>query len=178
MIPPPTGTLELATSSPAAGAGAAVAPRVAIKKPFEILILTFSRPEVAGPEIRAPVLALNTLLSPGQVILPARTFAAVSLASSLGQLAIKPENFLADRLKTRTLEVETENSFAVPFLSWVIRPRFTSFPKAGGPAKIRPMSARAPPSSDLLGIAISLRLYRALLAKAWASLAEGVSSVP
>jgi hypothetical protein len=82
-----------------------------------ILRLTFSRPEVAGPEILAPVDALKTLLSAGQVILPLRTFVAVSLVSSLGQVAIKPENFLAERLKTNTLEVATENSFAVPFLS-------------------------------------------------------------
>ena len=81
-----------------------------------ILRFTFSRPDVAGPEILAPVVALKTLVSPGQVILPARTFAAVSFASSLGQVAIKPENLFAERLKTRTLEDATENSFAVPFL--------------------------------------------------------------
>jgi hypothetical protein len=39
----------------------------------------------------------------------------VSLLSSLGQEAIKPENFFAERLKTKTLEEATENSFAVPF---------------------------------------------------------------
>jgi hypothetical protein len=89
---------------------------VAIRKPFVILRLTFSRPEVAGPEILAPVAALKTLLSVGQVILPPRTFAAVSLVSSLGQEAIKPENFFAERLKTRTLEDATEKSLAAPFL--------------------------------------------------------------
>jgi hypothetical protein len=70
--------------------------------------------------------------------------------SSLGQVAIKPENFLADRLKTRTLEDATENNLAVPFLIWLIRPRFTSLPNAGGPAKINPASAKVPASSDLL----------------------------
>jgi hypothetical protein len=79
-------------------------------------MFTLSRPVVAGPETLAPVVALKTLLSPGQVILPARTFAAVSLVSSLGQVAIKPENFLAERLKTKTLEEATENTFAAPFL--------------------------------------------------------------
>ena len=125
-----------------------MAPKVAIKNPFVIFRLNFSRPEVAGPEILAPVAALKTLLSPGQVIRPPLTLAAVSLVSSLGQEAIKPENFFAERLKTRTLEEATEKSFAVPFLICVIRPRFTSFPKAGAPAKIKPASARAPPSSD------------------------------
>jgi hypothetical protein len=80
-------------------------------------MLTFSRPEVAGPETLAPVVALKMLLSPGQVILPPRTLAAVSLVSSLGQEAINPENFFAERLKTRILVEATENSFAVPFLS-------------------------------------------------------------
>jgi hypothetical protein len=36
--------------------------------------------------------------------------------SSLGQEAIKPENFFAERLKTRTLEDATEKSLAAPFL--------------------------------------------------------------
>ena len=94
----------------------AVVPRVAIKNPFVILTFTFSRPEVAGPEILAPVVALKMLLSLGQVILPPRTLAAVSLASSLGQVAINAENFLAARRNTKTLEEATENSFAVPFL--------------------------------------------------------------
>ena len=93
-----------------------MAPKVAIKNPFVIFRLTFSRPEVAGPEILAPVAALKTLLSPGQVMRPPLTLAAVSLVSSLGQVAIKPANFLVERLKTNTLDVATENSFAVPFL--------------------------------------------------------------
>ena len=90
---------------------------VAIKNPFVILRLTFSRADVAGPETLAPVVALKTLLSPGQVIRPPRTFAAVSLVSSLGHVAINAENFLAERLKTNTLEEATVNSFAVPFFS-------------------------------------------------------------
>ena len=93
-----------------------MAPKVAIKKPFVIFRFTFSRPEVAGPEILAPVAELKTLLSPGQVIRPPLTWLAVSLVSSLGQVPKKPANFLAERLKTNTLEDATENSFAVPVL--------------------------------------------------------------
>lgn len=79
FTPPPTGTLELSISSPVAGDGLAVAPIVAMRKPLVILIGTLRRFFVAGPEILRPVVALKTLLSPGQVILPARRLAAVSL---------------------------------------------------------------------------------------------------
>ena len=76
-MPPPTGTLAVFTnSSPEAefdgvGFGAAVAAvaRVAIRKPFVTLIGTVRIDFELGPLIRLPVLALNALLSFGQVTL-------------------------------------------------------------------------------------------------------------
>ena len=75
LMPPPTGTLALFTiSSPAAefdgvgvGDAVAAAARVAIRKPFVTLIGTVRIDFVLGPLIRFPVLALNALLSFGQV---------------------------------------------------------------------------------------------------------------
>ena len=97
FIPPPTGTLELSTSWLAIGAAPVAAPMVATRKPLTILTGTFSRPWVAGPEILLPVERLKTLLSVGQVIRAPRTLAVVRLVVSDGQLAMKPENFLALR---------------------------------------------------------------------------------
>jgi hypothetical protein len=90
LMPPPTGTLAVFTnSSPEAefvgvgvGAAVAAAARVAIRKPLVTLIGTVRIAFVLGPLMRLPVLALNTLLSFGQVTLADRTCEATKFVAS------------------------------------------------------------------------------------------------
>jgi hypothetical protein len=90
LTPPATGTLALLiNSSPDAefdgvgvGDAVAAAARVAIRKPFVTLIGTVRIDFVLGPLIRFPVLALNALLSFGQVTLADLTCEASKFVAS------------------------------------------------------------------------------------------------
>ena len=135
FTPPPTGTREVfVISSPDAelegvgvGAGVADAAIVAIRKPFVILIGTTCIDFAVGPLIRRPVLALNALLSFGQVIRAALTCDASRFVASCGQLAMKPEYLDADDLKTRMRLPAIEKTLAAPTFMSAALPRLMSF---------------------------------------------------
>ena len=186
MTPPATGTLALLiNSSPdaefdgvgvgvsvgdavgdgvgvavavAVGVGIAATARVAIRKPFEILMGTTVIDLAVGPPSFFPVLALKTLLSFGHETFAALTCEASKFVASCGQLAIKPVYFEVVDRKTRIRLPAIVNTLAAPTLSCEALPRLMSLAWAARPVSRTVARAREPPISSRRLIAFTLRL--------------------
>jgi len=132
------------------GAVVAAAAIVAMRKPLVTLIGTTRIDFLVGPLTRLPVVALNTLLSFGQVTRADLTCDASKFVASCGQLAMKPEYREVLCLNTRMRLPAIVKTLAAPTLMSAALPRLMSFACAGCPVSSSVARAKEPPMSSLL----------------------------